>query len=128
MEKLLILLILLLFVGFIIFNIVRNRQRESRTPFEKTVSVDPIGRDESMPQRTPSVSSDPEYNSCALAITLRIVGVINVFAALIFSLVLAEDFGWIISIAVILSGCLGCLFCYALAKCVDAADKYLNNH
>lgn len=126
MGKLIILPILLIFVGFIIFSIIQNRKREKKELLAKTCSFDPSAEVE--PIESAPTSSDIPHNSCALATTLRIVGVVNVFAALIIGLVLADDFGWVISIAAILSGCLGCLFCYALAKCVDAADKYLNSH
>lgn len=126
MEKLIILPILLIVVGFIIFSIIQNRKREKKELLGKTMSFDPSAEAESI--ESASTSSDIPHDSCALATTLRIVGFVNVFAALIIGLVLADDFGWIISIAAILSGCLGCLFCYALAKCVDAADKYLNSH
>lgn len=126
MEKLIILPILLIVVGFIIFSIIQNRKREKKELLAKTRSFDPSAEVE--PIESAPTSSDIPHDSCALATTLRIVGVVNVFAALIIGLVLADDFGWIISIAAILSGCLGCLFCYALAKCVDAADKYLNSH
>lgn len=126
MGKLIILPILLIIVGFIIFSIVQNRKREGKELLGKTMSLDPSSETE--PIESASTTSDASSGSCALATTLRIVGVVDIFAALIIGLVLADDFGWIISIAAILSGCLGCLFCYALAKCVDAADKYLNGH
>lgn len=126
MEKLIILPILLIFVGFIIFSIAQNRKREKKELLGKTMSFNPSS--EAKPIESTLTTSNLPHDSCALATTLRIVGVVNVFAALIIGLVLADDFSWVISIAAILSGCLGCLFCYALAKCVDAADKYLNNH
>lgn len=126
MEKLIILSILLIVVGFIIFSIVKNQKRGKKELLERAMPLNPSS--EAEPIESPLASCDAPHGSCALATTLRIVGVANVFAALIIGLVLADDFGWVISIAAILSGCLGCLFCYALAKCVDAADKYLNSH
>ena len=127
MAQFVILSILLIFVGFIGFNVFRNRKSNGTANLEKTLSFDPISDVEPI-QRASTPNPDFTYKPCALAVTLRIVGVVNVFAALILGLVLSEDFGWVISIAAILSGCLGCLFCYALAKCVEAADKYLNSH
>lgn len=129
MAQLVILIVLLIFVGFIGFNILRNRKSDDRATLERTMSFDPASVVEpTQLASTTTPNPDFAYKPCALAVTLRIVGVINIFAALIIGLVLADDFSWVISIAVILSGGLGCLFCYALAKCVDAADKYLNNH
>ena len=127
MTQLVILAVLLIFVGFIGFNILRNRKSDGRATLERTMSFDPASETEPVP---PTPMPNPDFSSkpCTLAVTLRIVGVVNVFAALILGLVLAGDFGWVVSIAIILSGSLGCLFCYALAKCVDAADKYLNSH
>lgn len=126
MTSLIILIVLLLVVCIIGYSVVRNRKSSARPFLAKTRSFDPSS--EAQPIESPSVSSGIPHDSCALATTLRIVGVVNVFAALIIGLVLAGDFGWIISTVAILSGCFGCLFCYALAKCVDAADKYLNSH
>lgn len=126
MIQAIIIVFLLAFVGFIGYSVVRNRKPTATPNLAKTLSFDPSSEVEPVQEASPV--SDFPHDSCALATTLRIVGVVNVFAALIIGLVLADDFGWIISIAAILSGCLGCLFCYALAKCVDAADKYLNNH
>lgn len=124
MAPFIILLALLLFVGFIAYSTVRNR-KSGRATLEHTMSFDPAAVVE--PTQLASMPNPNfAYKPCALAVTLRIVGAISIFAALILGVVLADDFGWTISIAVILSGCFGCLFCYALAKCVDAADKYLN--
>lgn len=124
MTALFILLLLLVFIGGIYFSIVRDRKVQRAEPLKKTLTFAPS----SDAQPSTSTTSDLPHNSCALATALRIVGVANILAALIIGLVLADDFSWVISIAVILSGGLGCLFCYALAKCVDAADKYLNSH
>ncbi len=125
MTPLIILLALLLFVGFIAYSIVRNR-KSGRATLERTMSFDPASVAE--PTQLASMpNTDFAYEPCALAVTLRIVGVINIFAALILGFVLADDFGWVIFIAIIISGCFGSLFCYALAKCVDAAHKYLNS-
>lgn len=126
MTSLIILFIPLLFVGFIGFSVVRNRKSKIRPLLAKTRSFDPTSKIK--PIESTSTTSDLPHDSCALATTLRIIGVVNIFAALIIGIILADDFSWGISIAVILSGGLGCLFCYALAKCVDAADKYLNSH
>lgn len=126
MTSLIILFILLLFVGIIGYSVLRRRKSTARPLLAKTRSFDHSS--EAEPIESTSTTSDLPHNSCALATTLRIIGVVNVLAALIIGIVLADDFSWGISTAVILSGGLGCLFCYALAKCVDAADKYLNSH
>lgn len=126
MTSLIILIVLLLVVGVIGYSVVRNRKSTARPLLAKTRSFDPSAETE--PIESTSATCDFLHDSCALATALRIVGVVNIFAALIIGHVLADDFSWVISIAAILSGCLGCLFCYALAKCVDAADKYLNSH
>lgn len=126
MTSLIILIVLLLVVGVIGYSVVRNRKSSARPLLAKTRSFNPSA--EAEPMESATTSSDIPHDSCALATTLRIVGVVNIFAALIIELVLADDFSWVVSIAAILSGCVGCLFCYAFAKCVDAADKYLNNH
>lgn len=120
-----ILIVLLLIVAFIGFNVLRNRKSGEEATLEKTMSFDP-SKDVETIQNVSSINSPNK--SCALATTLRVIGVINIFAALILSLVVSENFGWIYSIAVIVSGCLGGIFCYALAKCVEAADKYLKQH
>lgn len=125
MEYIFIILIFLLLVGGIYFAIINDRKIKNTTR-EKTVPCEPA-EVEPMQQHTPH-RPDTKPNPCALSTTLRIVGVANILAALIIGLVLADEFSWVISLAVILSGGLGCLFCYALAKCVDAADKYLNSH
>ena len=125
MTEFAILIVLLLIVAFIGFNVWRNRKSGNEAILEKTMSFDP-SKDTAPIQNGSSINSPNK--SCALVTTLRVIGVINIFAALIFSLVVSENFGWLYSVAVSVSGCLGCLFCYALAKCVDAADKYLKNH
>lgn len=120
-----ILIVLLLIVAFIGFNVLRNRRSTGEATLEKTMSFD-LSKDAEPMQNSSSINTPNK--SCALATTLRVIGVINIFAALILSLVVSENFGWLYSIAVILSGGFGGIFCYALAKCVDAADKYLKQH
>lgn len=124
MSEIIILIVLLAAVGFIFANIVRNRGKQSATP-EKTMSFN-SEIDAVLPQSTPP--TEFEYKQCALAVTLRIIGVINIFASLIIAMICGNEYGWIIAMVAIFSGCLGCIFCYALAKCVDAADRYLKNH
>lgn len=79
---------------------------------------------------TPKKENESNFvsNNSKLAEILCLVGVVNVLASFFIGIALAEDFSWVISIAVIISGCFGCLFWIVLAKFVDAADKYLNSH
>lgn len=90
MTSLIILIVLLLVVGIIGYNVVRNRKSSARQLLAKTRSFDPSS--DSEPIESASTSSDLPHDSCTLATTLRIVGVVNVFAALIIGLVLADDF------------------------------------
>ena len=124
MEKLVILLILILVVGGISLAVVSDRKRKPAKSLSETMDCVPAAEIEPKLHQ-PSTCSKVENHSCGLAVTLRLVGIINVFASLILGPVLANDFAWVVAVAVILSGFLGCLFCCALAKCVDAADRYL---
>ncbi|MCM1066383.1 MAG: hypothetical protein NC418_02265 [Muribaculaceae bacterium] len=124
MTELIILIVLLAVVGFIVASIVRNRGKQSAT-LEKNMSFNPE-TDTVLSQST--TPSEFEHKQCALAVTLRIIGVINIFASFIIAMICGNEYGWLIAIVAILSGCLGGLFCYAIAKCVDAADHYLKNH
>jgi len=126
MTEIIILIVLLAVVGIIIANIVRNRGKQPAT-LEKTKSFNPEN-DVALSQEQTTTTSEFEYKPCILAQTLRIIGIVEIFASLIIVLICGSEYGWLISIVAILSGCLACLFCYALAKCVDAADHYLKNH
>lgn len=128
MISLFVLPILILLVGFTIYNIKKNRRRNNKVFLEKTMTFDPTAETVQMQPQASSPINSFEDDSCKLALTLRIVGVINIIAAVILCFVFAEDLGWFSSLVVIISGILSCLFWYALAKCVDAADKYLKSH
>lgn len=123
MYGLFIPIILLVVVGLIFVSIIRNHSK-SRATLTKTMSFNPE-TDIAVSQSSPTYVG---HESCVLATTLRIIGVVNVVASFIIALVCSSEYGSIIAFIAILSGCLGCLFCYALAKCVDAADHYLKNH
>lgn len=122
--EIIILMVLLAVVAFIGVSIVRNRDKQPAT-LEETISFNPE-TDAVLPQNSPT--SEFEHKPCALAVTLRIIGILNIFVSLIIALICISEYGWLIAIIAILSGCLGGLFCYALAKCVEAADHYLENH
>lgn len=121
MTSLIILTILLLFIGYMWYSIARNKKNEEEQDFSLFT---PSG-DES--KQTVSTKSGIK-ESCPLAIALRIAGGLWIFSAIIIGPTLNEYFGLIISIAIFLSCCTNCLIFFALAKFVDAADKYLNNH
>lgn len=130
---LVILVALLIFTGLIGYNVVHN-WRKMRATLDRTLSIDPKSEVKSI---HPTPASNFDFTRgvplnfkapCALAVTLRVVGIVTILAAIISGLILLEDFGWGIFLAIFLLGCFGCLFWYALAKCVDAADKFLNSH
>lgn len=119
MTELLILTALLIVVGIVGYNAFRKK--DDKPTLEKTTvtevqSTEPLMEDK-----------DYVYKPCALATILRIIGVVNVFAGLILGLVSAEELGGLVVVVMIFTGVMGCLFCYAFAKCVDAAHKYLNS-
>lgn len=126
MIEAVILVALLAFVGAIGFNIVRNRNKQPME-LDRTMSFNPK-TEVTSPQGQSTPTSEFKHRPCALAQTLRIIGIFNIFASLIIAMVGGNDYGWLIAIVAIAAGCLGVLFCYALAKCVDAADHYLKNH
>lgn len=131
MSELYILIILLVIVGFIFVSVVRSRSK-NRATLTKTMSFNPetdvaVPQNASaIPQSTPS--TEFRHSPCALATALRVVGIINIVASFIVAMFCGSEYGSLIAFIAILSGCLGGLCCYALAKCVDAADHYLNNH
>lgn len=125
MTKFVILIVLLMIVAFIGFDVCRKRKSVDEAILDKNTSFDPSKDAEPIQNGSP-INSPNE--SCALATTLRIIGLMTIFSALLLSLVVSEDFGLLYSIAVIISGGIGCIFCYAFAIFVDAADKYLKQH
>lgn len=120
MTSLIILTILLLFIGYMWYSIAQSKKNE-----EQDFSLFTPSGGES--KQTVSTKSGIK-ESCPLAIALRIAGGLWIFSAIIIGPTLNEYFGLIISIAIFLSCCTNCLIFFALAKFVDAADKYLNNH
>lgn len=124
MYALFIPFILLVIVGFIFVSVIRSRSK-NRATLTKTMSFNPE-TDVAIPQST--LCSEFRHSPCALATALRAVGIINIVASFIIAMICGSEYGSLIAFIAILSGCLGGLFCYALAKCVDAADHYLNNH
>lgn len=122
MYELFILIIFLVVVGLIFVSVIRNRSK-NRATLAKTMSFNPE-TDTVVSQNMPTYFG---YESCALAIILRIVGVVNIVASVIIAMMCCSEYGGLMAFIAILLGCLGCLFCYAIAKCVDAADHYLKN-
>lgn len=123
--ELVILVILIIIVSIIAYNAVRSNN--NKPLLEKTRSIDSNEEVEIDEKITPSTvdSSQFEHQPCILAIILRIVGIINALGGLILGIVCGDEFGAMIAVAVVFSGLMGCIFCFAFAKCVDAADKYL---
>lgn len=81
-------------------------------------------------------SKSATSDKCTLATTLRIIGVINVLGSIILGFNLCGQGGMLASrydenpvglICFVISGIVGCIICFALAKCVQAATKYLNS-
>lgn len=80
-------------------------------------------------------SNSPKSDNCALATALKVIGFLNIIGGLIVGINLcgedclfggrydANDWGILFFIV---SGIIGCIICFALAKCVRAATKYLN--
>lgn len=84
-----------------------------------------------------------QKTNCALATALRVIGVLNVIGGIIVGISHYEEniarpdklFGtWTTThyhpemlILGILGGVFGCIICFALAKCVQAATIYLNS-
>lgn len=75
MTSLIILIVLLLVVGVIGYSVVRNRKSSARPLLAKTRSFDPSAEVE--PIESAPTSSDIPHDSCTLATTLRIVGVVT---------------------------------------------------
>lgn len=85
----------------------------------------------------------PRKTNCALATTLRVIGVLNIIGGIIIGLNLYEEKvtrpdklfdSWThtyhhpeMLISGIIAGIFGCIICFALAKCVQAATVYLNS-
>lgn len=64
--------------------------------------------------------------SSALATTLRMLGVLNVIGGIVYgyNVCYKDALGLI---CFVLAGVVGCIICFALAKCVQAATVYLNS-
>lgn len=67
-----------------------------------------------------------QNTSSALATTLRVVGVLNVIGGTIYgyNACYKDALGLICFVIV---GVIGCIICFALAKCVQAATVFLNS-
>lgn len=113
-------------ISIIAYNVVKKSK--DKPLLERTMSIDPNAVvEQSENSTTPSISRPLyQYKPCVMATILRLVGAINAFAGIILGLVCGNEFGIFIGIAVVFSGLMGCLFCLAFAKCVDAAHEYLN--
>ncbi len=62
----------------------------------------------------------------ALATTLRVIGVLNIIGGIIYGYnVCYKDALGLLCFAIV--GLIGCIVCFALAKCVQAATVYLNS-
>lgn len=80
---------------------------------------------------------ETQKTSSALATTLRVIGVLNVIGGIILGFNLCGRHGMFASkygdenavglIFFVISGIIGCIICFALAKCVQAATIYLNS-
>ena len=83
--------------------------------------------------------SDPKSSTlgkCGLATALRIIGIINIIGSIILGFNLCGQGGILANrydenpvglICFVVSGIIGCIICYTLAKCVHAATVYLNS-
>lgn len=62
----------------------------------------------------------------ALATTLRVIGVLNIIGGIVYgyNACYKDALGLICFVIV---GIIGCIICFALAKCVQAATVYLNS-
>lgn len=83
----------------------------------------------------PAADSAP-YPMSGLGVAVRIIGIINVIIGCILGFVLCGQEGMFSNgydenpmglILFIISGIIVCIICFALARCVDAADKYLKS-
>ena len=117
---------MIIVVSIIAYNTVKSNNTPS---LEKTRSIDPNAevKNDEMINSSEETNSQFEYKPCILSIILRIVGIINALGGLILGFVCGDEFGAMIAVAVVFSGLMGCIFCFAFAKCVDAADKYLES-
>lgn len=125
--ELIILVILLVVVSIIAYNAVKTKN--NKPLLEKTMSIDPNAevKKDAITDDSAVTSSQFEYKPCFMVTLLRIVGVINAFGGIILGIVCGDEFGILIAVAVIFSGLMGWLFCFAFAKCVEAANKYLES-
>lgn len=64
--------------------------------------------------------------SSILATVLRVIGVLDILGALILASGFEES-GAPIICGIIVMGMTGAVFCFAIAKCVEAAEKILNS-
>lgn len=124
--ELILLVVLMGIVSIIAYNAIRKKN--DKPLLEKTMSINPNAVVKQPDDSTHQSTFKPQYHSkpCVMASILRVVGVINAFGGIILGFYM--EFGLIIDLAVVFSGLMGCLFCFALAKCVDAAHEYLNKY
>lgn len=120
MVKIIIIVVLLIIVGIIAYNAYSKKN----LPERGTVISN---SDDVSEAKTNNAIELNSTKPCALTVILQIIGIINAFGGFILGLICGDEFGILIAIAVVFSGLMGCLFCFAFAKCVDAADKYLKS-
>lgn len=82
-----------------------------------------------------SESKSSTSDKCGLATALKIIGLLNIVGGFVVGIFLCgedgifgnryEANGWGIFFFII-SGIIYCIICFALVKCVQAANKYLN--
>lgn len=99
------------------------KMKDKKPVLEKTMSIDPTSEGESIEVHS---SENFKQESSTLATVLRIIGCLNGFGGVVLGLAAGYDLGVWTAIVVIYSGIMGCVFCFAFAKCVDAAHEYLN--
>lgn len=79
----------------------------------------------------------PQKTNCALATALRVIGVLNIIGGVVLGFNMCGRHGMFASkygdenaaglFCFIMFGIIGCVVCFALAKCVQAATVYLNS-
>lgn len=85
----------------------------------------------------PKQDDKSDSQNCRLAIAIRVIGWINLALCIIAGLAMCSSGGLLSSryddnpiglFCFIISGAVGCILCYGLAKCVEAAHIYLMNN
>lgn len=72
------------------------------------------------------IDMTPQKTNCALATALRVIGALNVIGGIVYGYnACYKDALGLLYFAVV--GLIGCIVCFALAKCVQAATVYLNS-